>query len=116
MYFVEEAGRALRYPVGIGTSFDQWEGVETLRPSTEPQMVSNKDIQSEMSIPPVFIRGRKSARTTALYLGDTLFGPRHQSTWFDRGRVWRGCFRMHNAHIIELYDKVQIRANVHVVP
>jgi lipoprotein-anchoring transpeptidase ErfK/SrfK len=30
--------------------------------------------------------------------------------------VSHGCFRMHNPHIIELYEKVQIGANVHVVP
>jgi len=32
------------------------------------------------------------------------------------GAVSHGCFRMHNSHIIELYEKVQIGASVYVVP
>ena len=32
------------------------------------------------------------------------------------GAVSHGCFRMHNTHIVELYEKVQVGANVYVVP
>ena len=53
----------------------------------------------------------------ALYLGDTLY--RIHRTNRPRsigGAVSHGCFRMHNSHVIELYEKVQIGASVHVVP
>src|SRR4051794_39751829 len=32
------------------------------------------------------------------------------------GAVSHGCFRMHNTYIIDLFDKVQVGANVSVVP
>ena len=32
------------------------------------------------------------------------------------GAVSHGCFRMHNTHIVELFEKVQVGANVYVVP
>ncbi|MEA2803852.1 MAG: hypothetical protein QOE49_3947, partial [Rhodospirillaceae bacterium] len=32
------------------------------------------------------------------------------------GAVSHGCFRMHNPHIIDLYQKVQVGANLYVVP
>jgi len=32
------------------------------------------------------------------------------------GAVSHGRFRMHNPHIVELYERVQIGANVHVAP
>ena len=53
----------------------------------------------------------------ALYLGDTLY-PIHGTNRPGSigGAVSHGCFRMYNPHIIELYEKVQIGANVHVVP
>ena len=119
LYFVEEAGRALRYPVGIGTSFDQWEGVETITAKREnPKWYPTEDIQWEMGVPPVVYPGPQNPLgPRALYLGDTLYrihGTNRPGSI--GGAVSHGCFRMHNAHIIELYDKVQIGASVHVVP
>jgi hypothetical protein len=35
LYFVEEAGRAIRYPVAIGKLDDQWEGVQTITAKRE---------------------------------------------------------------------------------
>ena len=32
------------------------------------------------------------------------------------GAVSHGCFRMHNTYIIDLFEKVQVGANVYVVP
>jgi len=35
LYFVEDAGRATRYPVAIGSPVDQWEGVQTVTAKRE---------------------------------------------------------------------------------
>src|SRR4249920_442607 len=35
LYFVEDAGRATRYPVAIGSPVDQWEGVQTITAKRE---------------------------------------------------------------------------------
>jgi lipoprotein-anchoring transpeptidase ErfK/SrfK len=59
----------------------------------------------------------KPAWAPGLYLGDTLYrihGTNRPGSI--GGAVSHGCFRMHNTHIVELYEKVQIGANVYVVP
>jgi lipoprotein-anchoring transpeptidase ErfK/SrfK len=119
LYFVEEPGHAIRYPVAIGKLDDQWEGVETITAKREnPQWFPSEDIQWEMGVPPTVPPGPQNPLgPRALYLGDTLYrihGTNRPGSI--GGAVSHGCFRMHNPHIIELYEKVQIGANVHVVP
>jgi lipoprotein-anchoring transpeptidase ErfK/SrfK len=41
LYFVEEPGQAIRYPVAIGSPVDQWEGVQTITASHALQDGSN---------------------------------------------------------------------------
>jgi lipoprotein-anchoring transpeptidase ErfK/SrfK len=119
LYFVEEPGHAIRYPVAIGKLDDQWAGVETITAKREnPQWFPSEDIQWEMGVPPTVPPGPQNPLgPRALYLGDTLYrihGTNRPGSI--GGAVSHGCFRMHNPHIIELYEKVQIGANVHVVP
>jgi lipoprotein-anchoring transpeptidase ErfK/SrfK len=119
LYFVEESGRAIRYPVAIGKLDDQWDGAQTITAKREnPRWFPSEDIQWEMGVPPMVPPGpRNLLGPRALYLGDTLYrihGTNRPSSI--GGEVSHGCFRMYNPHIIELYEKVQIGANVHVLP
>ena len=119
LYFVEEPGHAIRYPVAIGTLDDQWDGVQTITAKREnPRWFPSEDIQWEMGVPPMVPPGPQNPLgPRALYLGDTLYrihGTNRPSSI--GGAVSHGCFRMYNPHIIELYEKVQIGANVHVGP
>jgi lipoprotein-anchoring transpeptidase ErfK/SrfK len=119
LYFVEEAGRAIRYPVAIGKSVDQWEGVQTITAKREnPTWYPPEDIQWEMDVPPIVPPGPQNPLgPRALYLGDTLYRI-HGTNRLGSigGAVSHGCFRMHNTHIMDLYERVQIGANVYVVP
>jgi lipoprotein-anchoring transpeptidase ErfK/SrfK len=119
LYFVEEPGRAVRYPVAIGTSGDQWEGVETITAKREnPRWFPSEDIQWEMGVPSMVPPGPQNPLgPRALYLGDTLYrihGTNRPGSI--GGAVSHGCFRMHNPHIIELYAKAQVGSNVYVIP
>jgi lipoprotein-anchoring transpeptidase ErfK/SrfK len=119
LYFVEETGRAIRYPVAIGKPIDQWEGVQTITAKREnPTWYPPEEIQWEADVPAVVPPGPQNPLgPRALYLGDTLYrihGTNRPGSI--GGAVSHGCFRMHNPHIVELYEKVQIGANVYVVP
>jgi lipoprotein-anchoring transpeptidase ErfK/SrfK len=119
LYFVEEAGQATRYPVAIGKPVDQWEGVQTITAKREnPTWYPPEEIQWESDVPPVVPPGPQNPLgPRALYLGDTLYrihGTNRPGSI--GGAVSHGCFRMHNPHIIELYEKVQTGASVYVVP
>jgi len=51
LYFVEETGQAIRYPVAIGSPVDQWEGVQTVTAKREnPTWYPPEDIQWESSV------------------------------------------------------------------
>ena len=46
LYFVEEPGHAIRYPVAIGTLDDQWDGVQTITAKREnPRWFPSEDIR-----------------------------------------------------------------------
>ena len=54
LYFVEEPGHAIRYPVAIGTPVDQWDGIQTITAKREnPRWFPSEDIQWEMAVPPM---------------------------------------------------------------
>jgi lipoprotein-anchoring transpeptidase ErfK/SrfK len=119
LYFVEETGQAIRYPVAIGKLEDQWDGVQTITAKREnPTWYPPEEIQWEADVPPIVPPGPQNPLgPRALYLGDTLYrihGTNRPGSI--GGAVSHGCFRMHNPHIIELYEKVQVGANVYVVP
>jgi lipoprotein-anchoring transpeptidase ErfK/SrfK len=119
LYFVEESGRAVRYPVAIGSPVDQWDGVQTITAKREnPKWYPSEDLQWEMGVPPMVPPGPQNPLSPrALYLGDTLYrihGTNRPGSI--GGAVSHGCFRMYNAHIVQLYEKVQIGASVHAVP
>jgi lipoprotein-anchoring transpeptidase ErfK/SrfK len=119
LYFVEEPGQATRYPVAIGSPVDRWEGVQTITAKREnPTWYPPEDIQWESNVPPVVPPGPQNPLgPRALYLGETLYrihGTNRPGSI--GGAVSHGCFRMHNTHIVELYEKVQVGANVYVVP
>ena len=115
LYFVEEKGKAIRYPVAIGSPADEWQGVQTMTAKREnPTWYPPIDIQIETDVPAVVPPGANNPLgPRALYLGDTLYriyGTNRPSSI--GSAVSRGCFRMFNPHIVELYKKVEIGARV----
>jgi hypothetical protein len=38
LYFVEEKGKAIRYPVAIGSAADEWQGIQTITATREPDL------------------------------------------------------------------------------
>src|SRR5258707_6231165 len=105
LYFVEETGLAIRYPVAIGKPVDQWEGVQTITAKREnPTWYPPEDIQWESDVPPVVPPGPQNPLgPRPLYLGDTLYrihGTNRPGSI--GGAVSHGSFRMHNPHIGEL--------------
>ena len=65
---------------------------------------------------PAFVPGghpRNPMGVRALYLGSTLYRIHGtDAPWTIGKNVSKGCVRMHNAHVIELYDRIKVGAKV----
>ena len=116
LYFVAEEGRARRYPVAIGTPDEQWTGKEIVAEMREnPRWFPVRDDDDTPDpVPGGDPRNPLGAR--AIYLRKTLWRIHGTIVPGSIGKaVSNGCFRMHNAHVIDLFERVSIGAEVYVV-
>lgn len=132
LYFIEPAGMATRYGVGVGKQGFEWSGVATINSKQEwpdwyppPEMVARRpdieplltDLQSGRGMPggprnPIGARG--------LYLWqnnkDTLFRIHGTIEPESIGKsVSSGCIRMINQDVIHLYNRVAVGTEVKVL-
>jgi lipoprotein-anchoring transpeptidase ErfK/SrfK len=112
LFLVQQGGRAIRYSVGVGREGFQWAGTNRISRKAEwpdwtppPQMLRRRpDL-------PRFMRGGPANPMGArgLYLGSTLFRIHGSNEPRSIGHaVSSGCIRMHNADVIDLYERVRI--------
>ena len=117
LYFVGEEGKARRYPVAIGTPGEQWTGREIVAEMGEnPRWfpIGGDDDSAPDPIPAGDPRNPLGVR--ALYLGRTLWRIHGTIVPNSIGRaVSNGCIRMHNAHVVDLFERVSIGTAVYVV-
>ena len=115
LYFVLPDGQARRYPVAIGVADEQWVGRETITNKRENPRWVEPDEDGEGDV----IEGgdpKNPLGKRALYLGQTLW--RIHGTvapWSIGKAASNGCIRMHNADVIDLYEKVEFGAETFVV-
>ncbi len=117
LYLVGERGTATRYPIAVGSLAEDWTGVE---------FVSDRKVNPTWV--PVAVYGEPPKPATpggdpanplgprALYLGRTLWRIHGTPAPTSIGAaVSNGCIRMHNEHIVDLYERVMIGTEVYVV-
>ena len=116
LYLVTGKGQALKYPVGVGRSGQQWYG--TTR-------IASKHIKPAWK-PPASLRGNRSPDfyiesgsprnpmgAAALVLVDNelaIHGTNNPGSI--GGLVSAGCIRMHNSDIMDLYGRVDVGTRV----
>lgn len=117
LYHVAVDGKATRYPVAIGSFTEEWAGLEfvtdkkvnpTWHPVQEPGKEPREPVLGGDPANPLGVR--------ALYLGRTLWRIHGTPASDTIGQaVSAGCIRMHNEHVIELFDRVMLGTEVYVV-
>jgi lipoprotein-anchoring transpeptidase ErfK/SrfK len=117
LYHVTSPGRAISYPIAVPRAESRWQGV--LRVSSKkvnPSWTPTQSMRRENPKLPAFVPGghpRNPMGVRAIYLGSTLYRIHGtDAPWTIGQNVSKGCIRMHNAHVIELYDKVRLGAKV----
>ena len=117
LYHVVSRGRAVSYPIAVPRPQSRWQG--TLRISMKkinPSWTPTASMRRENPKLPAFVPGGHRYNplgNRALYLGSTLYRIHGTDAPWTIGRnVSKGCVRMHNSHVAELYSKVNVGTRV----
>ena len=117
LYHVIAPGRAISYPIAIPRKEARWQGVLNVsRKKVKPSWTPTASMRRDNPKLPKFVPGghpRNPMGARALYLGSTLYRIHGtDAPWTIGQNVSRGCIRMHDQHVIELYEKVRVGAKV----
>lgn len=117
LYHVVARGRAISYPIAVPRPQSRWQGV--LRVSMKkanPTWTPTPRMRRENPKLPGMVPGGHPMNplgVRALYLGSTLYRIHGtDAPWTIGKNVSKGCIRMHNEHVVELYRRVGVGAKV----
>jgi lipoprotein-anchoring transpeptidase ErfK/SrfK len=120
LYLVLGGGKALRYGIGVGREGFTWAGAHAIERKGEwPDWIPPSEMISRQPYLPRFVAGGPGnpLGARALYLSGTLYRIHGTNQPTSIGyHVSSGCIRMTNADVIDLYDRVQLRTKVVVLP
>src|ERR1700727_346347 len=116
LYLVQPNDRAIRYGIGVGRIGFQWSGVERVSQKQEwPDWRAPPEMVGRQPYLPRFMAGGPGnpLGARALYLGRTVFRIHGTNQPETIGHaVSSGCFRLDNADVIDLYDRVPVGTKV----
>ncbi len=122
LFYVLSGTRVIEYPVGVGREGFEWSGEARITrkaewPSWTPPDTMIRREARKGRIMPSFMPGgpNNPLGARALYIGTSLYrihGTNDPSTIGQA--ISSGCIRMMNEHVVDLYNRVKIGANVHV--
>jgi lipoprotein-anchoring transpeptidase ErfK/SrfK len=114
LYYVLGPGQAIRYPVGVGRAGMAWHGrAYVAAKHLHPAWSANPGVSP--TIPGGSPRNPMGAAALGLDRGNYAIHGTNDPASIG-GFVSHGCIRMHNADIMDLYQRVPIGAKVAVVP
>jgi lipoprotein-anchoring transpeptidase ErfK/SrfK len=127
LYLVERWGKARRYGVAVGSEGLEFKGKATIKEKQEwPRWIPTKDMIARQ--PAKYAQYKDGmdggpdnplgARALYLYQGNVDTHIRIHGTnqpWTIGSAASNGCFRMINEHVIELYERVKVGAEVVVM-
>jgi len=116
LYIVQGNNRALRYAIGVGREGFQWQGLLKISRKAEwPDWTPPPEMIARQPYLPRFMAGGPGnpLGARALYLGATVYrihGTNRPDTIGTA--VSSGCFRLVNADVTDLYDRVPVGTKV----
>ena len=117
LYYIFRRGRAISYPIAVPRAQDRWQGtLRITKKRVNPPWTPTQSMLRENPSLPKHVPGghpRNPLGVRALYLGNTLYRIHGtDAPWSIGTNVSKGCVRMHNAHVDELYRKVRVGTKV----
>jgi len=116
LYLIQGNGRAMRYGIGVGREGFQWQGLLNITRKAEwPDWTPPPEMIARQPYLPRFMAGGPGnpLGARAMYLGTTVYrihGTNRPDTIGTA--VSSGCFRLVNADVADLYERVPVGTKV----
>ena len=117
LYHVQRAGEATSYPIAIPREQSRWQGTTNVSQKREnPGWTPTAEMRRENPRLPNWVPGGHPMNplgVRALYLGSSMYRIHGtDAPWTIGSAVSKGCIRMYNQDVAELYPRVNVGAKV----
>ena len=119
LYYVTKPGEALSYPIAIPREQSRWQGITNVTMKREnPSWTPTAEMRRENPRLPNWVPGGHPMNplgVRALYLGSSAYRIHGtDAPWTIGSAVSKGCIRMYNQDVLDLYPMVKVGAKVTV--
>ncbi len=119
LYYIHERGRAISYPVAIPREQDRWQGVTSISDKrVNPSWRPTPSMLKENPRLPSWVPGGHPMNplgVRALYLGSSTYRIHGtDAPWTIGTAASKGCIRMYNKDVLDLYPRVPVGTRVTV--
>jgi L,D-transpeptidase catalytic domain len=119
LYFVSSPGEAISYPIAVPREEDRWEGVTKVSDKkVNPSWTPTPTMTAENPRLPRWVPGGHPMNplgVRALYLGSSMYRIHGtDAPWTIGTAVSKGCIRLYNQDVLDLYPRVSVGAVVTV--
>lgn len=119
LFYITQKGQAISYPIAIPKGDARWAGTSIVSDKrVNPSWTPTAEMRQENPKLPAYVPGghpRNPLGVRALYLGSSLYRIHGtDAPWLIGQEVSKGCIRMLNADVIDLYERVRVGARVTV--
>jgi lipoprotein-anchoring transpeptidase ErfK/SrfK len=120
LYYVLSGGRAIQYGIGVGREGFTWSGTDKITRKAQwpdwrpPKEMIEREAQRGNYIPAHMMGGPENPLgARALYIGETMYRIHGTNQpWSIGSAVSSGCIRLLNEEVIDLFNRVDIGAEV----
>jgi lipoprotein-anchoring transpeptidase ErfK/SrfK len=119
LYWITRPGEAISYPIAVPREKSRWSGVATISDKrVNPAWTPTPEMRRENPRLPVSMPGGHPMNplgVRALYLGGTMYRIHGtDAPWTIGTAVSKGCIRMYNEDVLDLYPRVPLGTRVTV--
>jgi lipoprotein-anchoring transpeptidase ErfK/SrfK len=119
LYLVTARGQAISYPIAVPREQSRWSGVLSVSSKrVNPSWTPTPSMRKENPSLPSFVPGghpQNPLGVRALYLGSSMYRIHGtDAPWTIGQAVSKGCIRMYNSDVLDLYPRVPVGARVTV--
>ncbi len=119
LYWVHRRGEALSYPIAVPRQQSRWQGVTSVSDKrVNPSWTPTATMRRENPALPVHVPGghpQNPLGVRAMYLGSSMYRIHGtDAPWTIGDAVSKGCIRMYNEDVLDLYPRVPVGTRVTV--